>query len=223
MPNCYVSCKRKWDLRRHEAAAHRSDKIYWCPFIGCTRNAERKGSGKPFPRKDKRDDHVRKVHSTKTLDTDPPAAFEHDATVAQSCAESSVSDATGQHWLETNPTVALPELLLSNESSHVDSMFNWNLASLGFTFLTASSEATYYQRTEENQDMSVYLDDSLISSFNGVSSFETVPAFGEVAASSQVSPLSNFENGFASSPCVFQAEYQNDLHANVLDSWPAYL
>lgn len=62
MQNCRTSCRRKSDLRRHEATVHRTHKVYWCPVLECDRSSHHV-VGRPFPRKDKRDEHFRKIHS----------------------------------------------------------------------------------------------------------------------------------------------------------------
>jgi hypothetical protein len=62
MPGCEVSCKRKADLKRHEETVHRPKRIFWCPVPGCKRNNCQNRVSKPFTRKDKRDDHVIRVH-----------------------------------------------------------------------------------------------------------------------------------------------------------------
>ncbi|KAL1630727.1 hypothetical protein SLS54_000598 [Diplodia seriata] len=44
-----------WDLERHQNNVHTQTKFFWCRYDGC-------GRGRPFPRKDKRNEHERKVH-----------------------------------------------------------------------------------------------------------------------------------------------------------------
>ena len=61
-PNCRgKSFGRQYELKRHHNGAH-ADRptVLWCNLVGCERS-EAEGS-RPFPRKDKRNDHVRKVH-----------------------------------------------------------------------------------------------------------------------------------------------------------------
>lgn len=53
---------RKYDYDRHYNGTHASrPTVWWCTVVGCDRSAAERG--KPFPRKDKRNDHLRKVHS----------------------------------------------------------------------------------------------------------------------------------------------------------------
>ncbi|KAL0262540.1 hypothetical protein SLS55_001508 [Diplodia seriata] len=49
------SFKRLGDLERHQNNVHTQTKFFWCRYDGCDR-------GRPFPRKDKRNEHERKVH-----------------------------------------------------------------------------------------------------------------------------------------------------------------
>jgi hypothetical protein len=59
-------CKHKaftrwYDLRRHYDGTHANNgPVFWCQVHGCERS-DLEG-GRPFPRKDKLSDHVRKVH-----------------------------------------------------------------------------------------------------------------------------------------------------------------
>jgi len=63
---CEVSCKRKSDLKRHEQTVHNPKQLFWCPEQGCTRSNSQDMVSRPFTRKDKRDDHVIKVHTAKS-------------------------------------------------------------------------------------------------------------------------------------------------------------
>ncbi|KKY22832.1 putative c2h2 finger domain-containing protein [Diplodia seriata] len=49
------SFKRLGDIERHQNNVHTQTKFFWCRYDGCDR-------GRPFPRKDKRNEHERKVH-----------------------------------------------------------------------------------------------------------------------------------------------------------------
>jgi hypothetical protein len=52
---------RRYELQRHYNGAHsESPTVYWCTMVGCERS-EAEG-GRPFPRKDKRNDHARNIH-----------------------------------------------------------------------------------------------------------------------------------------------------------------
>ncbi|KAF2096266.1 hypothetical protein NA57DRAFT_59323 [Rhizodiscina lignyota] len=69
--DCNKTFTRRSDLHRHCNALHRRLEEYWCPVKGCERSQYYCGDGsliglqsRPFPRKDKRDDHVRKAHNT---------------------------------------------------------------------------------------------------------------------------------------------------------------
>lgn len=59
-PSCHMTFTRHADLKRHIDTVHGKKTSHWCPMEGCPR-AEADGN-KAFPRKDKRDEHVRKVH-----------------------------------------------------------------------------------------------------------------------------------------------------------------
>ncbi|OCL11075.1 hypothetical protein AOQ84DRAFT_287980, partial [Glonium stellatum] len=55
-----LSFNRLADLKRHHNSFHSSKgERFWCSADGCHRSQ----GGKPFPRKDKRDEHVRTMHS----------------------------------------------------------------------------------------------------------------------------------------------------------------
>ncbi|KAJ4361911.1 hypothetical protein N0V83_010852 [Neocucurbitaria cava] len=62
IPECMEKTFGRWyDLRRHFNGAHTVEgEVYWCEVVGCARSAL--GGGRPFPRKDKMNDHVRKIH-----------------------------------------------------------------------------------------------------------------------------------------------------------------
>lgn len=52
---------RLYDYERHFNGAHAENPtVYWCDVVGCGRS--RAEGGRPFHRKDKRNDHTRKVH-----------------------------------------------------------------------------------------------------------------------------------------------------------------
>lgn len=52
---------RLYDYDRHHNGTHaEKPTVFWCDVVGCNRS-EAEG-GRPFPRKDKRNDHVRSVH-----------------------------------------------------------------------------------------------------------------------------------------------------------------
>ncbi|KAH6629248.1 hypothetical protein C7974DRAFT_183767 [Boeremia exigua] len=57
--NCNKKYSRKPDLVRHYRGAHLHDQRYKCRIAACER------SQRGFPRRDKRDDHERKVHKRK--------------------------------------------------------------------------------------------------------------------------------------------------------------
>jgi hypothetical protein len=49
------------DLKRHHSNRHARNRLeFWCPVQGCQRS--KGGDGIAFPRKDKRDEHVHRVH-----------------------------------------------------------------------------------------------------------------------------------------------------------------
>jgi hypothetical protein len=55
-PGCSKSFGRISDNRRHVQTVHCQTNVYCCPVQDCCR------SNRPFSRKDKRNEHVRKVH-----------------------------------------------------------------------------------------------------------------------------------------------------------------
>lgn len=65
--NCeHTSCVgktfgRRYELERHYNSIHAVDPtVFWCTVVGCKRSAAE--CGRPFRRKDKRNDHMRKIH-----------------------------------------------------------------------------------------------------------------------------------------------------------------
>ncbi|OMP86853.1 hypothetical protein BK809_0000528 [Diplodia seriata] len=58
---CTKSFTREADLFRHQNTCHLGSTTFWCSSTGCNRSRSHP-SGRPFPRKDKRNDHERKVH-----------------------------------------------------------------------------------------------------------------------------------------------------------------
>jgi hypothetical protein len=86
IPRCHVSgCskifKRPTDLARHIDTIHEKKTQYWCPIPTCNRHVYYLDDAKPFPRKDKRNEHFRKVHKNEGVDL---AAF--DAKLAEDIA-----------------------------------------------------------------------------------------------------------------------------------------
>lgn len=62
--------RRPWELQRHVAAKHSTERPFWCPVIGCI-----KGRGAPaFARPDKLTTHMRTVHRNKNVQAICPAA-----------------------------------------------------------------------------------------------------------------------------------------------------
>jgi hypothetical protein len=62
--------RRQWELQRHIAAKHTSEKPFWCPVVGCI-----KGGGAPaFARPDKLTAHIRAVHYRGSAHAVCPAA-----------------------------------------------------------------------------------------------------------------------------------------------------
>lgn len=61
MPECDGTTFKRWfELKRHYNGAHAEEgEVHWCGVVGCQRN---EADGRPFPRKDKLKDHLRKVH-----------------------------------------------------------------------------------------------------------------------------------------------------------------
>ena len=61
-PKCTKTFTRQPDLDRHRDTIHLKTKQFWCTAPGCNRSESYAGVKRPFPRKDKLNDHVRKVH-----------------------------------------------------------------------------------------------------------------------------------------------------------------
>jgi hypothetical protein len=61
-PECTKTFTRQPDLDRHRDTIHLKTKQFWCTTPGCKRSESYAGLKRPFLRKDKRDDHVRKAH-----------------------------------------------------------------------------------------------------------------------------------------------------------------
>jgi len=60
-------------MRRHHNTLHQTKKLFWCTVEGCTRS-EGFPSGKPFPRKDKLDSHIRNIHHAAVFSPGPSCA-----------------------------------------------------------------------------------------------------------------------------------------------------
>jgi hypothetical protein len=61
-PECTKTFTRQPDLDRHRDTIHLKTKQFWCTTPGCKRSESYAGLKRPFLRKDKRDDHVRRAH-----------------------------------------------------------------------------------------------------------------------------------------------------------------
>lgn len=61
-PECTEKTLNRWpDLKRHYNGAHALDGAeHWCEVHGCRRSDM--NGGRPFPRKDKLNDHMRQAH-----------------------------------------------------------------------------------------------------------------------------------------------------------------
>ncbi|CAO2653195.1 Nn.00g026060.m01.CDS01 [Neocucurbitaria sp. VM-36] len=68
IPECADKTFRRWyELKRHYNGAHTAEgegEAFWCEVVGCVRSAL--ACGRPFPRKDKLHDHMRKIHCAET-------------------------------------------------------------------------------------------------------------------------------------------------------------
>jgi hypothetical protein len=73
-PECKETFTRAADLDRHRNSVHQPEKQFWCTVLGCDRSQSFSGLHRPFPRKDKRDSHVRKVHGAVVSSSTLPAA-----------------------------------------------------------------------------------------------------------------------------------------------------
>lgn len=64
-PGCNSGTFSRWhELKRHFNGSHTAQGVgdeFWCEVLWCERS---RGGGYPFPRKDKLEDHVRKVHTS---------------------------------------------------------------------------------------------------------------------------------------------------------------
>jgi len=61
-PECTRSFRRQSDLVRHRDTIHQKKKKFWCTAPGCNRSESYGGLKRPFPRKDKLNEHVRNIH-----------------------------------------------------------------------------------------------------------------------------------------------------------------
>lgn len=62
---CQKAFSRVSDLQRHVKTIHLKSELFWCPVAECSRSL---GGKQPFPRKDKRLDHLLKVHRGVIID-----------------------------------------------------------------------------------------------------------------------------------------------------------
>lgn len=75
---CDVICGRESDLRRHVLSIH--EKVgYWCPNHACNRS-QIVGT-KPFARRDKRNEHVRRIHTSHASELPDSSTFPADGDV----------------------------------------------------------------------------------------------------------------------------------------------
>jgi hypothetical protein len=64
--NCHKTFGRWYDFKRHYDGAHSSEgPEHWCTVGGCDRS--KAVGGRPFPRKDKLNDHVKKMHGCRAV------------------------------------------------------------------------------------------------------------------------------------------------------------
>jgi uncharacterized C2H2 Zn-finger protein len=75
LPHCAAVFSRHSDLQRHINNIHSKTTIFWCPAQDCKRNLIGLDN-KPFPRKDKRNEHFFKVHKELSFDTNWLQAFD---------------------------------------------------------------------------------------------------------------------------------------------------
>jgi len=61
-PECPKTFTRQSDLQRHIDTIHIQKQRFWCPHSTCKRSDEYGGQKKSFARRDKRDEHARKIH-----------------------------------------------------------------------------------------------------------------------------------------------------------------
>lgn len=90
-PGCTKSLTRPLDLQCHLGTACILKEALYCPVQSCNRSFLLDGPLKPFPRKDKRDEQVRKVHKHFYGE---PNMFDIDLTAR--LAERSIANTSGQ-------------------------------------------------------------------------------------------------------------------------------
>jgi|SRR5579871_3700842 len=74
-PRCSgITFARLSELKRHIKTQHIKAEIFWCNYAGCRRSrTSRAEDGKPFSRKDKRNEHERSVHKKKNQANERPS------------------------------------------------------------------------------------------------------------------------------------------------------
>jgi len=72
---CGATFSPTYDLKRHLNAIHHRAKQFWCRTETCKRSKTHPGINKPFWRKDKRNEHERKVHKYNRSDPDEVESF----------------------------------------------------------------------------------------------------------------------------------------------------
>src|SRR2546430_9600895 len=73
-PECFsITFARISELKRHIKTKHMKTENFWCSHVGCNRSrTSRAEAGKPFPRKDKRNEHERLVHKKRNQANERP-------------------------------------------------------------------------------------------------------------------------------------------------------
>lgn len=116
---CTVQCKRPSDLKRHLDTIHFRTNSYWCPVPTCNRSTTSIGN-KPFTRKDKRAEHVLKVHKDCHVDL---AAFDFGVESVPSLglpSTTSTTYASGLTSYENQYTAAQPlQMVMGDETSNI--------------------------------------------------------------------------------------------------------
>jgi hypothetical protein len=126
VPSCGRMFHRQSDLQRHIKGRHMPGAAFWCSYDGCGRSQKPHSANKPFPRKDKRDEHVRKVHKDAAI-VDLQV---FDTTTLKNKSANETSDETSDKTSdktsdETKPNPALKHVTMHDILPFAKFLKNW--------------------------------------------------------------------------------------------------